>query len=181
MNVKGNAWLARAAAMEKEFGAERWAAFVATQSAPFLKAQVLPISKIPVDDFLAVHDAMVEKLFGGDGRKAYWHFGELSARWALTNQLRGLFAEHEGRRFLAFSPNIYKGYFDAGELVVENAPTHVDLLIRNVARHHVYFEFSIIGFAAGGLKALKVDAEPTCLSGFSKGDAEVRYRFPVTK
>lgn len=180
MHVKGNAWLARAAAMEKDFGADRWKAFLATQKAEFLKTPVMPISKIDVDEFLGVNEAMVRAFYDGD-EKAWWRFGETSAQWALANQLRTLFVEHEGRRFLLFSPTIYKNYFDAGELTVETTPASVDLVIRGVGRKHVYFEYSIIGFAAGGLKVLKVDAEPQLIKGFSKGDDEVRYRFAVTK
>ncbi len=180
MHVKGNAWLARHEAMEKTVGAERWGAFLKKQApaVPFLSSQVLPISKLPVKDFLAVHDALIGEFFQGDG-KAYWRFGESSAEWALAHQLRGLFQAKEARRFLQFSPTIYKGYFDGGELVTEVTPAHVELIIRGVEPRHVYFEYSIIGFAAGGLKVLGTPVTPTCVAGFSKGDAEVRYRFVV--
>jgi hypothetical protein len=181
MHVKGNAWLARNEAMEKSVGKEKWAAFLERQkpTIPFLATQVLPISKLPVKDFLAVHDALVKEFFQGDP-KAYWRFGESSAEWALTHQLRDLFKEKEARRFLQFSPTIYKGYFDGGELVTELAPAHVDLVIRGVEPKHVYFEYSIIGFAAGGLRVLKAPVTPECVKGFSKGDDEVRYRFVVS-
>lgn len=181
MHVKGTGWLARHEAMEKAFGAERWAAFLQTQRsrAPFLNAPVMPISRIPVEPFLLVHDALVKEFYGGDTR-AFWDFGETSAQWALTHQLRGLFAPKEARRFLQFSPTIYKGYFDGGELVTETTPTSIDLVIRNVEPRHVYFEYSIIGFATGGLKVLECPVTPEVIKGFSKGDAEVRYRFKVT-
>ena len=128
----------------------------------------------------ALHDKLVTRFYKGD-TQAYWRFGETSAEWALQHQLRGLFSVGEARRFLGFAPQIYKNYFDGGELVIEQAPTHVDLVIRGVSRPHVYFEYSIIGFAYGGIRALQVDVKPECLQGFSKGDAEVRYRFAVTK
>jgi hypothetical protein len=180
MLVKGNAWLARNEAMEKQLGAEKWRAFLAKHKPPFLAQPVMPISKIPVDQFLALHDAFVTEFFGGD-QMIYWRFGETSAEWALKNQLRGLFEQGEGRRFLGFSPNIYKGYFDEGELVLENAPTEVDLIIRGIELRHVYFEYSIVGFAVGGLRVLGAPHNPVCIKGFSKGDDEVRYRFPVAK
>ncbi len=180
MHVKGNAWLARHEAMEKAVGAERWGAFLKAQApaVPFLSTPVLPISKLPVTDFLTVHDALVREFFQGDD-KAYWRFGEISAEWALVHQLRGLFQPKEGRRFLLFSPSLYKGYYDGGELVTDVTPEHVDLIIRGVEPRHVFFEYSVIGFAAGGLKVLEAPVTPTCLAGFSKGDAEVRYRFAV--
>ena len=182
MKVKGNAWLARCEAMEKSFGAEAWQVFLKEQTPlhAFLRTPVMPISRIEVDDFLALHDKLVARFYKGD-TQAYWRFGETSAEWALQHQLRGLFSAGEARRFLGFAPQIYKNYFDGGELVIEQAPTHVDLVIRGVSRPHVYFEYSIIGFAYGGIRALQVDVKPECLHGFSKGDAEVRYRFAVTK
>lgn len=181
MHVRGTGWLARHSAMEQEFGAARWAAFLERQRphAPFLSTPVMQISRIPVEPFLRVHDALVDEFYQGD-EKAYWRFGETSAQWALANQLRGLFAPHEARRFLQFSPTIYKGYFDGGSLQTETTPTSVDLIIRGVEPRHVYFEYSIIGFAVGGLRVLEAPATPELISGFSKGDAEVRYRFVVS-
>lgn len=179
MHVKGNAWLARSEYLQKTFGDQRWKAFLATQKqVPFLQQQVLPISRIEAAEFLAVNDAIVRHFYAGD-QQVYWRFGEQSAEWALRNQLRTLFQPKEGRRFLQFSPTIYKGYFDGGELVTEAAGPDVDLVIRGVEPRHVYFEFSILGFAAGGLRVLEVPCEPKCVLGYSKGDTEVRYRFAV--
>lgn len=182
MKVKGNAWLARCEVMEKSFGAEAWQAFLKEQLPlhAFLRTPVMPISRIEVDDFLALHDKLVRRFYAGD-EQAFWRFGESSAEWALQHQLRGLFSVGEARRFLGFAPQIYKNYFDGGELVVEQQPSHVDLVIRGVSKPHVYFEYSIIGFAYGGIRVLQVDVKPECIKGFSRGDDEVRYRFAVTK
>lgn len=182
MKVKGNAWLARCEIMEKTFGAEVWADYLKEQAPahPFLRTPVMPISRIEVDDFLGLHDKLVERFYAGD-TQVYWRFGEASAEWALQHQLRGLFSTGEARRFLAFAPQIYKNYFDGGELLMESTPSYVDLVIHGVSRPHVYFEYSIIGFAHGGIRALQVDVQPECLKGFSKGDDEVRYRFAVIK
>lgn len=182
MKVKGNGWLARCEAMEKRFGAERWQEFLRSRTSkyPFLQTPVMPISRIEVREFIALHDELVDVFFAGD-KQAYWRFGEGSAEWALNHQLRGLFSPGEGRRFLQFSPQIYKNYFDGGELTAEVAPSHIDLVIRGVEMPHVYFEYSIIGFAAGGLRVLELNVTPECIRGFSRGDDEVRYRFAVTK
>lgn len=98
MHVKGNAWLSRLEAMEKAFGAERWKAFLQAWSprVPFLATPVMPISRLPVVDFLTVHDALVKEFYGGD-EQAYWRFGESSAEWALSHQLRGRWAARAGR------------------------------------------------------------------------------------
>lgn len=182
MKVKGNGWLARCEAMEKAVGPERWQEFLKSRTArfQFLQVPVMPISRIEVREFLTLHDELVDHFFGGDAQ-AYWRFGEQSGEWALQHQLRGLFSPGEGRRFLQFAPQIYKNYFDGGELVAEAAPTHVDLVIRGVELPHVYFEYSIIGFAVGGLRSLELNVTPECLRGFSRGDDDVRYRFAVSK
>lgn len=68
MHVEGNAWLARNDAMERSVGTERWTDFVAAQATtiPFLKTPVLPLSMLPVKDFLlAVHDALAQTFFDG--------------------------------------------------------------------------------------------------------------------
>ena len=180
MHVKGIAWLARAEEMVREVGAERWAALVEELKprVPFLSAPVMPISRIPVDEFLTVNDEAVQRFFGGD-EQVYWRFGVTSAEWALSHQLRGLFAAGEWRRLMLFTPNIYKNYFDGGELVADVQPAYADIVIRGIKRPHLYFEYSIIGFAKGALAVLGAPVEPERLSGFSKGDAEIRYRFAL--
>ncbi len=182
MKVKGNAWLARCEQMEQTFGAEKWQAFLKERTAkyPFLQSPVMPISRIEVPEFLSLHEELVDHFFAGD-KLVYWRFGERSAEWAMAHQLRGLFSKGEGRRFLQFAPTVYKNYFDGGELLAELAPTHTDLVIRGVVHPHVYFEYSVIGFAVGALRGLEVNVTPDCLRGFSRGDDEVRYRFAVTK
>ncbi|PZR09146.1 MAG: hypothetical protein DI536_23220 [Archangium gephyra] len=182
MKVKGNGWLARCEVMEKTVGPEKWAEFLKARASrfAFLQTPVMPISRIEVREFLALHDELVEHFFGGD-KQAYWRFGEQSGEWALQHQLRGLFSPGEGRRFLQFSPQIYKNYFDGGELLNEASASHMDLVIRGVEIPHVYFEYSIIGFAAAGLRMLEVNATPECIKGFSRGDDEVRYRFAVSR
>ncbi len=179
MHVRGVAYLAREGLMQEEFGAERWAQFTQTLAPrlTFLAAKVLPVSRIPVGEFLALNDAIVRTFYRGDDA-IYWRFGEQSGEYALTHQLKGLFAKDEVRKFLQFTPQIWKSYFDGGELTCEVAPQHVDIRIFGVPVKHVYFEYSVIGFARGGLALLGVSKPtPSRLKGFSAGDNEVLYRF----
>ncbi len=181
MRIKGNAWLARCDAMEKSFGADAWRAFLDrhVEAFTFLRTPVMTISRIDAGEFLSLHELLVEHFFDGDTR-AWWTLGVDSGVWAMQHQLRGLFSAGENRRFLAFTPRIYRSYFDGGELEVHEAPAHVDLRIYGVPTPHVYFEYSVMGFAQGGLKMLETELKPECLRGFSRGDDEVRYRFAVT-
>lgn len=179
MHVKGVAYLAREAAMVEHLGAADWKGFVDGWRAknPAFPNTVLPVSKIEAGVFLAFHDEMVRRFFDGDDR-AYWTFGEKSGQYALTQgQLKGLFKPGEARRFLNFTPNVYKSYFDGGRIEVSAAPEHVDIHISD-APPHVYFEYSVLGFAKGALEVLQA-AQPTPerIRGISAGDSDVLYRF----
>jgi hypothetical protein len=179
MHVRGVAYLAREGLMQQEFGAERWSTLIDSLKPrlPFLGAKVLPVSRIPVGEFLALNDAIVRTFYKGND-EIYWRFGEQSGEYALTNQLKGLFQKNEARKFLQFTPQIWKSYFDGGELTCELAPQHIDIRIVGVPVKHVYFEYSVIGFARGGLALLGAPKPtPSRLKGFSAGDNEVLYRF----
>lgn len=182
MHVKGIAYLAREASMVQSHGAERWRSFIDAwrKEHPQFPATVLPISKIEADDFIALNDAMVRAFYGGDVTRAYWDFGEKSGQFALTQgQLKGLFQPGECRRFLQFTPAVYKGYFDGGEIKVIDHPQSVEIHIQHVPAH-VYFEYSVLGFAKGALEVLgSPHPTPECVRGFSRGDPDIFYRFRI--
>jgi hypothetical protein len=180
MHVRGVAYLAREGLLQQEFGAQKWAAFLSGMRprVAFLNAPILPVSRLPVDEFLALNQEIVRVFYGGD-ESVYWVFGEQSGEWALQNQLKGLFSKGEARKFLQFTPKIWSSYFDGGQLTAEVAPAHVDIRIFDVPVKHIYFEASVVGFAKGGLRALGASYEPQRIKGFSQGDSEVLYRFPA--
>lgn len=178
MRIRGTAWLARVQYLSAHLGT-RWPPFLEKVKGryPFLQAPVLPISRIPADEFLALHDEMLPELFDNDPTW-YWKFGASSAEYALANQLRGLFAPNEPKRFLLFTPSVYKNYFDGGVLTVEDTGTAMITVLSQVPRH-VYFEYSVMGFAEGGLAALQTPVKAQRIRGFSSGDDDVCYRFEL--
>lgn len=181
MNVKGIAFLAREQMMIAAHGEAAWRAFFAdfAKREPALAQHVLPVSKIPADAFLRFNDALTRHFYGGDER-AYWRYGEQSAAYALTRgQLKGLFKPGESQKFLHFTPAIWKGYFDEGELTATpHGSDAVDLRISGVPIQHVYFEYSVIGFGKGGMEVLQAARpQPECIRGFSRKDPDVLYRF----
>lgn len=183
MDVKGVAFLARQALMEAQHGAEAWRTFLSdfARNEPVFAQPVMPISRLPARAFLALNDALLARFHAGDPT-AYWQFGEASAQYALTRgQLKGMFQKGEFRRFLQFTPSIWKGYFTEGELkVLPQSADTTDLRILGVPHPHVYFEYAVMGFAKAGLELLEpqvLEVEP--LKGFARGDAEVLYRFRV--
>ncbi|HVE86613.1 MAG TPA: hypothetical protein VND93_27335 [Myxococcales bacterium] len=177
MNVKGVAYLARQAMVVQEFGEARWREFIDAwgKKHPTFPTRVLPVSKLPVDPFLDLQDALVKELYGGD-QMALWHFGVKSGEYAITKgQLKGLFRPGETRRFALFAPNVYKAYFDGGDLTATLKSDHFEVVITGVPPH-VYFEYTILGFLQGGLQALDPKAEPPKrIKGFSAGDKTVLY------
>jgi hypothetical protein len=165
--------------MRQEFGADKWGQFLNGMKPrlPFLNAPILPVSRIPVAEFLALNDEIVRVFYRSD-ESIYWRFGEQSGEWALQNQLKGLFQNGEARKFLQFTPKIWTSYFDGGQLTTALGPDFVDIRICEVPVRHIYFESSVIGFAKGGLATLGLpQPEPQRLKGFSVGDDEVLYRF----
>ncbi len=155
MQVKGVAYLAREDLMKKEFGTERWGRFLDQQRAKrkFLAQAIFPVTRIDVDEFLGFNDDLVAAFYEGD-RNAYWRFGEHAGEYALANQMKGLFKPGEERKFLMTTPTIYKTYFDGGEITTDVDATGISVGINNTPPH-VYFEFSVIGFAKRGMHVLK--------------------------
>jgi hypothetical protein len=181
MHVRGVAFLARQELLRQEVGAERWSAYL-TGMRPrlqFLASPVLPVTRIPIDEFLALNEDIVRTFYQGD-QSVWWRFGEQSGEWALQKQLKGLFEAGEARKFLQFTPKIWASYYDGGQLTAEAGDGTVDVRIFDLPVQHLYFEASVIGFAKGGLKVLGFpDASPQRLKGFTQGDDEVLYRYPA--
>lgn len=182
MEVKGVAFLARQMMVIQDRGEAAWQQFLQefAQREPLFAQTVMPVSRLPVEAFLRFNEALIHRLYGGN-TEAFWEFGIRSAEYALgQGQLKALFAAGDFRRFLLFTPGIWKGYFSEGELRVK-AETHAsELHLVGVPQPHIYFELSVMGFAAGGLKMLGAkNLRHEVLKGFSKGHSEVLYRFYV--
>ena len=182
MDVKGVAFLARQAMAEETYGAAAWRDFLRrfAEREPVFAQPIMPVTRLPVPAFLALHEALVREFHGGDPQ-AYWRFGEAAGAHGLTHgRLKGLFQPGEFTRFLHFMPSSWRGYFTAGQLDVRDTPGGAELHIHGVPHPHLYFEYSIMGFVKAGLTTLgakRVELEP--LAGYSRGDPEVRYRFTV--
>lgn len=180
MEVKGVAFLARQMMIVQEHGEAAWQAFFTEYAVrePLFAQPVMPVTRMPVEAFLRFNEALVERFYNNDP-KAYWQMGIKSAEYALVKgQLRTMFAAGDLRRFLLFTPGIWKGYFTAGELLVKPEADSVELGITGVPRPHIYFELSVMGFAAGGLKILgATQLEHEVVKGFTRGHPEVVYRF----
>lgn len=181
MNVKGAAFLAREALMVASQGAPAWQDYLRSyaEREPFFRQPVTDGTLIPAEVFLAFNEDLVLRFFNGDDR-AYWTFGERSAQFALSQgQLKGLFGPGDLAAWIEYTPRLWQSYFDAGRVEVKRAgDSSAELLIADVPVPHVYFEYTVCGFAEGGLKQVGARrATPERVRGFSQGDEDVLYRF----
>lgn len=180
MEVKGVAFLARQLMIIQEHGEAAWQAFFTEYAVrePLFAQPVMPVTRMPVEAFLRFNEALVDRFYNSDPN-IYWQFGVKSAEYALgRGQLKSMFAAGDMRRFLLFTPGIWKGYFTTGELLVKPEPEYTELRIIGVPRPHIYFELSVMGFAAGGLKMLgATQLQHEVIKGFTRGHPEVQYRF----
>lgn len=182
MEVKGVAFLARQMTVVQEHGELAWRTFITqfAEKEPRFAQTVMPVTRLPVDSFVRLNEELVQRFYNGDP-KAYWQFGIKSAQYALSQgQLKTMFTAGDYRRFLLFTPGIWKSYFTGGELQVRPEVEHTELRIIGVPRPHPYFELSVMGFASGGLQVLGASKlRHEIIKGFSRGHLEVVYRFYV--
>ena len=183
MNVKGAAFLAREALMVASQGASTWRDYMAgyAEREPFFRHRITDRTLIPAEIFLAFNDDLIRRFFAGNDR-TYWTFGERSAQFALAQGLlKGLFRPGDLAVWLEYTPQLWEAYYDAGHIEVQMlSETRANMYIADVPIPHVYFEYTAVGFAEGGLKQVGArNPSPERLRGFSKGDKDVLYRFKL--
>lgn len=182
MDVKGTAFVARKTFLERKFGEARFAALVRAQAAidPIFGKPILATSKMPIEPFLRLNDRIVRELYAGNER-SYFEAGAESAEFGLGEggPYRALVTSRDLPTFVASAPRIYRTYFDEGDAAgTMESPTLVVLTLTGIPIRHVYFEYAICGYFGRGIELVsgaKVDTR--CVSGFSRGDAEVRYEY----
>jgi hypothetical protein len=182
MEVKGSAFVARKALIEKEHGASRFAALLREVAVrdPVFGGPILATTRLPIDAFLRFNEAVVRDLYAGD-EQSYFRFGEASAQWALTEgPYKHMVTNKSVAEFAASAPNIYRTYFTEGEARAEIHGHEVALQLLGIEARHVYFEYAITGYFKRGLelvsgKRVKMTGE----RGFSKGDSDVLYLFTI--
>ncbi|WP_164020306.1 hypothetical protein [Pyxidicoccus trucidator] len=183
MEVKGVAFLARQQMMVQSHGEAAWKSFLAdfAKKEPFFAMPIMPVTRMPAEAFLRFNEELLSRFYSGN-ESAWWQFGIKSAEYALSQgQLKTMFSPGDLRRFLQFTPGIWKGYFTEGDLKALPGQGYTDLNIVNVPRPHAYFELSVMGFAFGGLTYLGAkNLQHQVLKSYKKGDKEVLYRFNVS-
>ena len=95
MNVKGIAHRARVDLVIQMYGEAHWRRFIDRYSkqVPFWNQQILPLTLIPVETFLAFQDELVALFFGGEPQ-TYWDFGARSAELSMNEEPFKTFLEN---------------------------------------------------------------------------------------
>lgn len=183
LEVKGTAFLARKVMLEHERGVAAFASVLGKLSRAdqaVFSRPILATTRIPVDAFLRLNDAIVDELYGGD-ELSYFGFGKQSASWSLTQgPYKHLVQSRSVAEFVASAPTLYRNYFTAGDAkgVLDDGVVRLRLFGIGSSHRHVYFEYAIMGYFEHGLRLVSGrDVRMSALQGFSKGDNEVLYEF----
>jgi hypothetical protein len=184
MHTQGSAFLARRELVTATVGANRWEEFLArfAEREPFFAQQILPETKIPMQAFLDLNDALVDELFDGDQR-AHWRFGEASAEWASRNRpYREYFDTRSFKRFIDGTPRLWRTYYDEGDIEARwyEKERYADVCVFALPIVHIHFEYNVMGYTRRGLELTGATIKlMRAISSVETGDGEIRYQFYV--
>jgi hypothetical protein len=156
MKVKGAALLARRFIITKHFGEDAWTDLCADMASrlPIYSAPLLAASTIPLQDFLAFHDELIRRFYGGSQR-AYFALGEQSARWALVEgPYKSFLGNRDFRGFAEVFPRTWTTYFveTSSRCTTEVEGRRVEFRAFDLPVQHPYLEHFVVGYFKGGLE-----------------------------
>ena len=158
MRVKGAAFLARRREIIEQFGQERWERFrrELAERDPLFDDALFLTSRVPLDTFLRMHEALVSEFYGGDER-SYFESGRAAASWALVSgpYAKAFAAGGDARELMTTVPaKLWRTYFDFGrfEVAIEGDEILVD--VTGLPREHAYFELAVAGYMERALELL---------------------------
>ncbi|MBV9949546.1 MAG: hypothetical protein JOZ69_22075 [Myxococcales bacterium] len=166
--------------MSRRFGPEAWSTLVSDMAKlyPCFRAPLVASSLVPWRDFLAFHDELVRRFFGGDAR-IYHRLGEESAQWALTKgPYKKFLARKDVRDFVDAIPQLCTAYWESPSMVYRAALQDgvVELEVVGLPQWHPYFEYLVVGYIKAALVLLSGD--PVTVEQRRGGSGtEYRYEF----
>lgn len=181
MNVKGIAHRARVDLVIQMYGEAHWRRFIDRYSkqVPFWNQQILPLTLIPVETFLAFQDELVALFFGGEPQ-TYWDFGARSAELSMNEEPFKTFIETRDVATFVSSAlgSLWDAYYTAGKLQGEMKGSLVHVRLTGVSTPHVHFEYSVMGYIKKALELIGgSEVEEERIKGFDSEDKEVYYQF----
>lgn len=178
MRVNSNALLARKMIVTRKFGAEAWNQIFRRLARvhPCLQAPLTASSQVPLPEFLAFHDELVDRLYSGDARSTYFELGEQSAGWAFVDGPCKRFIEEREIGQVAHSfPLIWRAYYTETASTCDAKVTSegVEFNVRGLPEWHPYFEYLFTGFMKGAMEL--VCANPVEATRVRGGPGEFTY------
>jgi DNA-binding CsgD family transcriptional regulator len=178
MRVNSNALLARKVIVTRKFGAEAWNQLFKRLARvhPCLRAPLTASSQLPVAEFLAFQEELVDRLYGGDAKSTYFDLGEQSAAWAFVDGPCKTFIDTReiGQVAKSFAL-IWRAYYTETTSWCEGKVTSdgVEFSVSGLPDWHPYFEYLFTGFMKGAMEL--VCANPVEATRLRGGSGEFTY------
>ena len=178
MRVNSNALLARKMIVTRKFGAEAWNQIFKRLARihPCLRAPLTASSQVPLPEFLAFNEELVDRVYGGDAKSTYFDLGEQSAAWAFVDGPCKRFINKREIGQLAKSfAEIWRAYYTETTSKCEGKVTDdgVEFTVSGLPAWHPYFEHLFTGFMKGAMEM--VCANPVEATRLRRGQGEFTY------
>jgi len=178
MRVNSNALLARKMIVTRKFGAEAWNQIFKRLARvhPCLRAPLTASSQVPLTEFLAFNEELVDRLYGGDAKATYFDLGEQSAAWAFVDGPCKSYIDRREIGQLATSfAQIWRAYYTETTSKCEGKVTDdgVEFTVSGLPAWHPYFEYLFTGFMKGAMEM--VCANPVEATRLRRGQGEFTY------
>jgi len=178
MRVNSNALLARKMIVTRKFGAEAWNQIFKRLARihPCLRAPLTASSQVPLPEFLAFNEELVDRLYGGDAKSTYFDLGEQSAAWAFVDGPCKSYIDRREIGQLAKSfAQIWRAYYTETTSKCEGKVTDdgVEFTVSGLPAWHPYFEYLFTGFMKGAMEM--VCANPVEATRLRRGQGEFTY------
>jgi DNA-binding CsgD family transcriptional regulator len=141
----------------RKFGAEAWNQIFSRLARlhPCLRAPLTASSRVPLPEFLAFNEELVDRLYGGDLKSTYFELGEQSAAWAFVDGPCKTFIDRRELGQVAKSfAHIWQAYYTETTSCCEGKVTSdgVEFTVSGLPEWHPYFEFLFTGFMKGAME-----------------------------
>jgi DNA-binding CsgD family transcriptional regulator len=178
MRVNSNALLARKMIVTRRFGAEAWNQIFKRLARvhPCLRAPLTASSQVPLPEFLAFNEELVDRLYGGDAKSTYFDLGEQSAAWAFVDGPCKSFIDRREIGQIAKSfAEIWRAYYTETTSRCEGKVTGdgVEFTVSGLPDWHPYFEYLFTGFMKGAMEL--VCANPVEATRLHRGSGAFTY------
>ena len=176
MRVNSNALLARKMIVTRKFGAEAWNQIFKRLARihPCLRAPTTASSQVPLPEFLAFNEELVDRLYGGDAKSTYFDLGEQPAAWAFVDGPCKSYIDRREIGQLAKSfAQIWRAYYTETTSKCEGKVTDdgVEFTVSGLPAWHPYFEYLFTGFMKGAMEM--VCANPVEATRLRRGSRRV--------